>query len=143
MTQPKESVTLQHADKDRSVTNEKTNELSDRKNSVVEPVRLKHVFKFSADGRSFVKQPVDPSLFKINVPRKHLDHLLNEDLDEVSQFEVIYSILKDQLREHQQKLIALKRKRKKASRSPVREDVKQMQLQEFARYMKPFEFHGS
>lgn len=44
--------------------------------------------------------PVDPSLFKIDVPKKHLVHLMNDDLDEISKNEVIYKILKDQLRDH-------------------------------------------
>jgi hypothetical protein len=38
--------------------------------------------------------------------------LLNDDLDEISKFEVIYKILKDQLREHQKKLIKLKEEKK-------------------------------
>jgi len=47
-----------------------------------------------------IKKSLDPSLFKIKVQKKHLGHLINDDLDEVSKFEVIYKILKDQLREH-------------------------------------------
>jgi len=33
---------------------------------------------------------------------------MNDDLDQISKFEVIYKILKDQLREHQQTLIEMK-----------------------------------
>ena len=47
------------------------------------------------DDTKFHKQPIDPSLFKIKVQRKHLEHLMNDDLDEISKFEVIYKILKD------------------------------------------------
>ena len=45
--------------------------------------------------RTYEKLPLDPSLFKIHVQRKHLDHLMNDDLDEISKFEVVYKILKD------------------------------------------------
>ena len=38
---------------------------------------------------------VDPSLFKVQVQRKHLDRLINDDVDEISKFEVVYKILKD------------------------------------------------
>ena len=47
------------------------------------------------DYTQFHKQPIDPSLFKIKVQRKYLEHLMNDDLDEISKFEVIYKILKD------------------------------------------------
>ena len=43
----------------------------------------------------FRKVHVDPSLFKINVQRKHLERLMADDIDEVSKFEVVYKILKD------------------------------------------------
>lgn len=51
---------------------------------------------------------MDPSLFKINVQKKHLEHLNSDNLDEISKYEVIYKILKDQLRIHQSKLIEMK-----------------------------------
>lgn len=51
---------------------------------------------------------MDPSLFKVRVMREDLEHLARDDLDEISKFEVIYKILKDQLRTHQKKLIKLK-----------------------------------
>lgn len=56
----------------------------------------------------FHKQPMDPSLFKISVPRAYMEHLQSDDLDEISRLEVVYKILKDQLREHQATLIKLK-----------------------------------
>lgn len=37
-----------------------------------------------------------------------MSHLKNDDLDEISKFEVVYQILKDQLREHKQSLIQMK-----------------------------------
>jgi hypothetical protein len=42
-----------------------------------------------------IKKQLDPSLFKIKVPKKHLEHLIADDLDEVSKYEVVYKILKD------------------------------------------------
>jgi hypothetical protein len=50
--------------------------------------------------KQFQKIEMDPSLFKIQVAKKHLDHLNKDDMDEISKFEVVYKILKDQLRLH-------------------------------------------
>lgn len=105
--------------------------------------RVRSLIKYDKTGKRFIKHPIDPSLFTINVPKKHMEHLLNDDLDEISKFEVIYKVLKDQLRDHQHKLIELKKKQKKTQKSPVRAGVKAMKLNEFAKLMKPFEFHGS
>lgn len=33
---------------------------------------------------------VDPCLFKIKINNEHMNHLKNDDLDEISKFEVIY-----------------------------------------------------
>jgi hypothetical protein len=43
----------------------------------------------------FHKVKVDPALFKIQVQKKHIERLENDDLDEISKFEVVYKILKD------------------------------------------------
>lgn len=43
----------------------------------------------------FRKVHVDPSLFRVQVQKKHLERLENDDLDEISKFEVVYKILKD------------------------------------------------
>ena len=59
--------------------------------------------------KCFVKKKLDPSLFKIKVPKRHLEHLVADDIDEISKYEVIYKILKDQLREHQSALIKMKK----------------------------------
>ena len=34
--------------------------------------------------KSFQKVPVDPSLFKIQVQKKHLEHLMEDNLDDIS-----------------------------------------------------------
>lgn len=86
---------------------------------------------------------MDPSLFKINVQRKHLEHLQRDDLDEISRFEVVYKVLKDQLRLHQKRLIELKEKDKqqKMAKSPSKER-KDVNFKEFVKHVKPFEFYG-
>lgn len=43
----------------------------------------------------YKKVQVDPNLFKIQVQRKHIERLMNDDLDEISKFEVVYKVLKD------------------------------------------------
>ena len=43
----------------------------------------------------FRKVHVDPSLFRVQVQKKHLERLENDDLDDISKFEVVYKILKD------------------------------------------------
>jgi hypothetical protein len=58
----------------------------------------------------YKKLQVDPNLFKIQVERKHIERLMNDDLDEISKFEVVYKVLKDQLRINQKHLIELKEK---------------------------------
>ena len=57
---------------------------------------------------------VDPCLFKINIKNEDLNHLQNDDLDEISKFEVVYQILKDQLRKHKQNLIHMKEEKENA-----------------------------
>lgn len=47
---------------------------------------------------------------KIN--QEDLEHLAHDDLDPISKNEVIYKILKDQLREQQKKLIVMKEEKR-------------------------------
>lgn len=93
----------------------------------------------------FKKVHVDPSLFKIQVQRKHLERLMNDDMDEISKFEVVYKILKDQLRNHQKHLIELKEKDKKdkADKRKEKKMLTEIELSEFCKHIKPFEFYGS
>ena len=90
-----------------------------------------------------IKKQLDPSLFKIKVPKKHLEHLIADDIDEISKYEVIYKILKDQLRDHQSALIKMKKDKNKRDKSPDPTGVSKMEIQEFTRQMKEIEFHGS
>ena len=70
---------------------------------------------------------------------------MNDDLDEISKFEVVYKILKDQLRIHQKKLIEMKEAEKgqkeKKHKSPVKER-QQVDWKEFSKHIKPFEWYG-
>lgn len=50
--------------------------------------------------KSFNKHPFEASLFKMKVPRMDMEHLMRDDIDEMSKLEVIYKILKNQLRQH-------------------------------------------
>ena len=69
--------------------------------------------------------------------------MLNDDLDEISKFEVIYKILKDQLREHQKKLIKLKEENNYTNKSPIKKiESNEMKLNEFVKYIRPFEWYG-
>ena len=69
--------------------------------------------------------------------------MLNDDLDEISKFEVIYKILKDQLREHQKKLIKLKEEKKLTNKSPIKKiESNEMKLNEFVKYIRPFEWYS-
>lgn len=92
----------------------------------------------------YKKVHVDPNLFKIQVQRKHIERLMNDDLDEISKFEVVYKVLKDQLRINQKHLIELKEKDKeeKAQKRKERKMLTEMELNDFCKHIKPFEFYG-
>lgn len=76
--------------------------------------------------------------------KKHLEYLTNDNLDEISKYEVIYKILKDQLRIHQAKLIEMKNEDKKIKEtgktSPLK---KKVDMKEFAKHVKPFDWYGA
>jgi hypothetical protein len=55
----------------------------------------------------------DPAFFDIFVEKEHIDHLANKDLDFESRLQVIYQILKDQLRRAKSELLQLKKNRNK------------------------------
>lgn len=63
------------------------------------PDKYPTVYPFNHSS-TFQKVPFDASLFKMKVPRLDMEHLMRDDLDEMSKLEVIYKILKNQLRQH-------------------------------------------
>ena len=72
-----------------------------------------------------------------------MEHLNKDDLDEISKYEVIYKILKDQLRVHQAKLVEMKKEDKKqkeeGKKSPLKRKV---DFKEFQKHIKPIEWYG-
>jgi hypothetical protein len=83
------------------------------------------------------------------VPQKDVQHLANDDLDEISKLEVTYKILKQQLRDHQRKIIEAKEEQKRnISQARMAKRVRQgkikpIDLNKFARHMKHFELYGA
>ena len=73
--------------------------------------------------------------------------MLHDDMDMISRHEVIYKILKDQLRQHQTELIKMKEDQKlgklerRMSKSPKKK-MKPIDLSKFARHIKHFELYG-
>jgi len=102
---------------------------------------------FHHDERYFKKVESDPALFQMNVNHDDFWHLMNDDTDHVSKIEVVYKILKQQLRDYQKQLISLKEEEKrekkearaKAARSKSpKKGLSQKELKNFARYLKHF-----
>ena len=54
---------------------------------------------FNNEEDNFRKMPADPALLDLRVLKEDYDHLMNADLDPISKNEVVYKILKTQLRE--------------------------------------------
>ena len=54
---------------------------------------------YDFDPKYFKKIKPDPPLFIADVDQNDYEHLMNDDLDEISKLEVSYKILKQQLRE--------------------------------------------
>ena len=54
---------------------------------------------FNNEEDHFRKMPADPALLDLKVLKEDYDHLMNADLDPISKNEVVYKILKTQLRE--------------------------------------------
>jgi len=65
------------------------------------------------DGGRFKKFDPNPSLFEMKVEKEDFLHLQDDDLDPISRYEVVYKILKDQLRNHQKELISMKEEQKR------------------------------
>ena len=54
---------------------------------------------FNTDFNYFRKIEPEPSLFKVDIEREIYEHLRNDDMDEISKNEVVYKVLKEQLRQ--------------------------------------------
>jgi len=53
----------------------------------------------------------DPAFFQIFIEKRHADHLSKKDIDEESRLEVIYRVLKNQLRKAKKGLLTLKKEK--------------------------------
>lgn len=56
---------------------------------------------FNNDDSHFRKIEADPAMLDLKILKEDYDHLMQEDLDPISKNEVVYKILKTQLREQQ------------------------------------------
>jgi hypothetical protein len=54
---------------------------------------------FNNDDSHFRKIEADPAMLDLKILKEDYDHLMQEDLDPISKNEVVYKILKTQLRE--------------------------------------------
>ena len=102
---------------------------------------------FKYDERHFKKMPSNPQLFSLDLDQRDYAHLLKDDLDKASKIEVVYKILKDQLRAYQKQLLKLRQdkkldhERKKMAKvhSKNPKQLSQKELDDFAKYLKHFE----
>ena len=105
---------------------------------------------FDSDAKLFRKVDDKPAAFKMDIIAEDYRHLMADDLDEISRSEVLYKILKNQLRVHQKHLIELKEKKKEEAelrrlqKKPKRQfsELTPVDLTKFARHIKHFELYG-
>ena len=53
----------------------------------------------------------DPAFFNLFIEKRHAEHLAKKDIDEESRLEVIYRVLKDQLRKAKKGLLVMKKEK--------------------------------
>jgi len=94
--------------------------------------------------------PGEPNLFEMDVDQEDFEHMMNDDMGGVSRMEVVYKILKEQLRTYQKALIEVKEKQKKkiaekrrSRTKPKHGALSREDLATFAKYIKHFEMHGA
>lgn len=63
---------------------------------------------FNMDTDYFRKFDDDPSLFNVEIDKQIFEHLNDNNLDQVSKNEVVYKVLKEQLRQQQRRLVHMK-----------------------------------
>jgi hypothetical protein len=88
---------------------------SNKNNFTAAPVRNRPVKPrnlFNVDTDYFRKLDDDPSLFNVEIDREIYKHLNNNVLDPVSKNEVVYKVLKEQLRQQQARLIQMKEEKR-------------------------------
>lgn len=102
------------------------------------------------DEKYFKKIPGEPNLCEVDVDLEDFTHLMNDDLDGVSRMEVVYKILKEQLRTYQKALIEVKENKRKEKKDKMLErqrpkggGLSKADLKTFAKYIKHYELYGA
>jgi hypothetical protein len=67
---------------------------------------------FNPDKGYFRQIDQECPLFDVKVLQEDFDHLMTDDLDPISKNEVVYKIMKSQLRDQQKKLILMKEQKR-------------------------------
>jgi len=102
---------------------------------------------FNLDPDYFMKGEEHPSLFNVQVDKAMFEHLHRDDLDEISKQEVVYMILKEQLRQQQKRLVMIKEKKRlkkheKMIRSKAKRAMSASDLDKFAKQVKFFQLNS-
>lgn len=71
--------------------------------------KLKNPFSEIPEQPVIYKPSMDPAFFNIFLDYRHADRLARKDIDDESRLEVIYRILKDQLRRSKESLLEAKK----------------------------------
>jgi hypothetical protein len=109
--------------------------------------RPNNLYGFSS--RFFHKKSGNPCILEIEVEKDDFKHLKADDVDEVSRLEVTYKVLKEQLREHQARLIkkkeeAIEEEEERKLRMMKGKSLKEtVDLQAFAKHIRHYENYGS
>lgn len=85
----------------------------------------------------------EPSLFTVKIEKEMFKHLKNDDMDELSKNEVVYQVLKQQLKQQQKKLIHMKeskrlRKHTQMLRKKAKSALTEEELQLFTKQIRDF-----
>lgn len=67
---------------------------------------------YNTDTDYFRKIEPEAPVLDLKVQQEDLNHLMHEDLDPISKQEIVYKILKNQLRDQQKKLIVMKEEKR-------------------------------
>ena len=72
--------------------------------------RIKSESVLSRENNQLVYQPHDePAFFDLQVEKRHAEHLGKKLIDKETKLQVVYRILKDQLRIHKKQLLTIKK----------------------------------
>lgn len=112
---------------------------------IIKPVvKINPKNMFNTDFNYFRKIDPDPTLFKVDIEREIYDHLKNDDMDEISKNEVVYKVLKEQLRQQQKRLIQMKEEKRLAKHQKMlkrraKRSMSEANLIKFSKQIKQFQ----